>query len=128
MRKWMLRATNNSDEVRNPVEKRRAVRSTARRLARGPPSVETSADQWPGEKTSNRPVIAFPGGTCGEPVEPHAEPVEPQEKLASLDSDLSVHARKVQSTVSAWSPRSPPWMSSKGREVICRRTRCVLRV
>ena len=97
--KWMVRATHNSDEARFPFEKRRPARSTARRLVRGPPCVETSADQWPGKKTSARSATAFPGG------EPHAEHGEPQEKCVSLDSNLAANAREVQSAVSA---RPPP--------------------
>ena len=97
-REWMLRATRNADEVRNLFAKRRSARSTAHRLVRGPHCVETSADQWPDKKTSNRPGIASPEGG------PHAEPGEPQEKFVSLDSGLSGRARKVQSAVYAWSP------------------------
>ena len=95
----MLRATRNSDEARNPFEKRRPVRSTARRLARGFRCVEKSVGRRPGKKTSNRPAIAPPEGG------PHAEPAEPQGKFVLLNSDLSAHARRVQSTASA---RPPP--------------------
>ena len=61
-RKWLLRATHNSDEVRNPSAKRLPARSTARRPVRGSPSVEMSEGQRTGKETSSRPDVAFPEG------------------------------------------------------------------
>ena len=97
--KRLLCATHNSDEVRDPSAKRRSARSAARCVVRGPPSVDKSEDQWPGKKTASRPEIAFPEGG------PRAEPAEPRQKFVSLKSDLSAHARKVQSPGAL---RSPP--------------------
>ena len=57
-----------------------------------------SAFQRPGQKTPSCPAIASPEGG------PRAEPVDPQEKFVSLNSNLSAHARKVQCAVTAWSP------------------------
>ena len=84
------RATHNPDEVRNPSCLRRSVRTSARRLVRGVPSVAEFADQWPGVQATRRPAIAFSGGG------PHAEPVESRSKFVSLRSDLRVHACEVQ--------------------------------
>ena len=95
---WLLRATHNSDDVRHPFEKRRSVRTTARRLVRGSPEVDSSVDQWPGTKTPNRPEVALPDSG------PQAESVDPQQKFVLLNSDLSKHARKVQSPKSLWFP------------------------
>ena len=81
--KWLLRATRNSGEVRNPGCQRQSARTTARRLAPGSPSVAQSAGRRPGVKATRRPMIAAPGGG------PRAEPVESQKKFASLKSDWS---------------------------------------
>ena len=45
-RKWMLRATRSSDEVRYLSERRRPARSTARRLVRWPPDGEPQAEPF----------------------------------------------------------------------------------
>ena len=42
--KWLLRATHNSDETRNPSEVRRSVGTTTRGLVRGSPTVGQYAD------------------------------------------------------------------------------------
>ena len=81
-RKSLLRATRDSDEVRNPSCERWTVRTSARRSARGSPSVAESRDQWSALKATCRPAIAFPEG------EPRAEPVELQNKFVWLKSDL----------------------------------------
>ena len=76
-RNWMIRATHNSDEARNPVARRRSVRTTTHRLVRGSPKVGSSAHQWPSRQASCRPAVSFPGG------EPQAEPVEPQQQVVA---------------------------------------------
>ena len=103
--KWLLRATRNSADVRNPGNQRQSVRTTARRLARGSASVDHSVDQWPGVQATRRPAIAFPGS------EPRAEPVELQKKFASLKSDSSAHAREVPPP----QPMRPPPKCVSGR-------------
>ena len=74
--KWLLRAARNPGEVRNPAGQHPPARTTARRLARGSPSVAQSADQWPGAQATRRPAIAFLEGG------PRAEPAESQKKVA----------------------------------------------
>ena len=60
--KWLLRATRSSDGVRNPSSQRQPVRTTARHLARGSPSIDKSVDHWPGAKETRRSAIARPQG------------------------------------------------------------------
>ena len=88
--KWLIRATRNSDEGRNPVAKRHSVLMSASRLVCGSPKVGNSVDHWPGKKAPPRPSASFPGG------EPSTEPVEPQQKFVMLNADASVHARQVE--------------------------------
>ena len=88
--KLLIRATRNSDEVRNTVAKRRPARTTARRLVRGSPHVANFEDFWPGKRASSRPPASLPGG------EPQADPGKPQQKFVMLNADASVHARKLQ--------------------------------
>ena len=89
--KWSLRASRNSDEACNPGSKRQSVCTPARRLARGPPSVDQSKDQWPGSQAARRPEVALPDS------EPRAQPAEPLTKFAAFKSDSSVRAQPAQS-------------------------------
>ena len=54
---WLLRATRNSGDVRDPFEKRRSSRATARRLVRGLPSVEASEDQGEGDQSEDQGIV-----------------------------------------------------------------------
>ena len=96
--KRLLRATHDSGEVRNPGCRRQSVRTSARRMVRGSPSVAACEDQWPGVNATRRPAFAFLEG------ELRAQPVESQHKFASSESDLSVRARKVQPSEPMWPP------------------------
>ena len=60
--KWLIRATHNSDEVRNPLAKGRSVRTTARRLVIGYPKEDSSVDLRPGKRARSRPSVSFPEG------------------------------------------------------------------
>ena len=53
---WLIRATRNSDEVRNPRPKRESVRATARRMVRGCPVALKSVDCCPVPKCRPRKV------------------------------------------------------------------------
>ena len=65
---WLLRAYHGADELRDRNAGRASVETTARRSVRGGPNVVGSADLCPGEKASDRPVVAQPSS------EPQAEP------------------------------------------------------
>ena len=84
--KWMLRATQNSDEVRYPSDKRRSTCTSARRLVRGPPDVNAPEDFWPGTRVRSRPPGSRPDG------EPEAEPATSQKASVVLKKSLSQHA------------------------------------
>ena len=86
-RAWMLRATHNSDEVHYPSDRRRSTRVSARRLARGPPTVQSSVDFWPGFKARALPPASYPDG------EPQAEPPAAQKAAVFLKSSISPHAK-----------------------------------
>ena len=85
--KWMLRATRNSDGVRYPSDRRHSTRTSARRLVRGAPAVDTPGDFWPGSKARNRPSASCPYG------EPQAEPSVSQKAPVVLKRSLSRHAK-----------------------------------
>ena len=97
---WALRATRSSDESRPPFEKRRSEPATARRLVRGHPDADGSADYWPGDKAELRPEAPRPDG------DPQAEPSSSARPGVALKKSASAHAKKGESSKEFHSP--PP--------------------
>ena len=89
---WLLLACHFADNSRTPHGKCESAKTTVRRLARGSPICEASADSWPGQQALNRPRVA------PSAAEPHAEPSDvPQDDVASLGAKLVPSSRVPES-------------------------------
>ena len=96
----MLRACHGAEESLTPHAKRESTRTAVRRMARGAPKCDTSADSWPGEKALKRSqVVLSAGGLRADPLDAL------QDKVAFFDAKLVPGAR-VRASVQRVS--SPP--------------------